>query len=74
MEGEKQKSEEILTGKHPLKVTIANPADKLAEQKRVDKLNAMRIALTYIEGQGMMKVTPKKAIKIADEFLGWLEK
>lgn len=74
MKGKKQESEEILTGKHPLKVTISNPADKLAEQKRMDKLNSMRIALTYIEGQGMMKVTPKKAIEIADEFLEWLKK
>jgi len=69
-----KKSEEILTGKHPLKITVANPADKLAEQKRIDKLNSMKIALTYIEIQGMTKMTPKKATEIADEFLEWLEK
>ena len=57
-------------GGHKAKIILGNPA----EQKKVDKLSAMRIALTYIEGQGMTKVTPKKAIEIADEFLEWLEK
>lgn len=64
--------EEIVTklGGHDAKITFGNPT----QQKRVDKLNAMRIALTYIEGQGMIKVTPKKATEIADEFLKWIEK
>jgi len=68
----KEKPEEILTelGGHKAKITLGNPVN----QKRVDKLNAMRIAMTYIEGQGMTKVTPKKATEIADEFLSWLEK
>jgi len=71
-----KKEEEILAklGGHNAKITLGNPADRRAEQKRIDKLNSMRIALTYIEGQGMIKVTPKKAIEIADEFLKWLEK
>lgn len=74
MDDKKRKSEETLIEGHQLKVSVADPVDKLAEKKRIDKLNSMRIALTYIEGQGMTKVTPKKAIKIADEFLEWLEK
>lgn len=67
-----KKEEEILTklGGHDAKITLGNPADK----KKMDKLSAMRIALTYIESQSMMKVTPKKATEIADEFLKWLEK
>lgn len=63
--------EEIRTkiGGHDAKITLGNPAN----QKRIDKLNAMRIAQTHIEIQ-QMKVTPKKATEIADEFLKWLEK
>jgi len=58
---------------------IKNPKMKVIlgskdSKKKQDKLNAMRIALTYIEGQGMVKVTPKKVIGIADEFLKWIEK
>lgn len=66
------KKEEIRTkiGGHDAKITLGNPVN----QKRIDKLNAMRIAMTYIEGQGMTKVNPKKATEIADEFLSWLEK
>lgn len=66
------KKEEISTklGGHKAKITLGNPI----QQKRADKLNSMRIALTYIESQGMIKVTPKKAIEIADEFLEWLKK
>ena len=66
----KEEPREITLGGHKAKITLGDPADK----KKTDKLNAMRIALTYIEGQGMIKVTPKKATKIADEFLKWLEK
>lgn len=68
--------EEIRTkvGGHDAKISFGNPIDKLAEQKRMDKLNAMRIALTYIESQGMIKVSPEEATKIADKFLKWLEK
>ena len=71
-----KKEEEILTnlGGHDAKITLGNPADKLAAQKRIDKLNAMRIALTYIEGQNMVEVTPEKATEIADKFLAWIEK
>ena len=65
-----KESEEFILGGHRAKIKLGNPA----QQKRVDKLNSMRVALTYIEGQGMTKVTPKKAIEIADEFLKWLEK
>jgi len=39
----------------------------------MDKLNAMRIAMTHIETQEL-KVDPKEATKIADEFLKWLKK
>jgi len=62
--------EEIRTkiGGHDAKITLGNPVN----QKRVDKLNAMRIAMTYIEGQDM-EATPEKAIEIANEFLEWLE-
>lgn len=69
-----EEMKEITLGGHKAKITLANPEDKVAEQKRVDRLNAMRIALTYVESQSMLKVTPKKAIEIADEFLEWLEK
>jgi len=65
----KEEVEEIDLGSHKARITLGNPADK----KKNDKLSSMRIALTYIESQNM-KVTPKKAIKIADEFLKWLEK
>lgn len=66
------KKEEIRAkfGGHKAKITLGNPI----QQKRADKLNSMRMALTYIESQDMTKVTPKKAIEIADEFLEWLEK
>ena len=66
----KEEVEEITLGGHKAKITLGNPADK----KKTDKLNSMRIALTFIEGQGMTKVSPKKATEIADEFLKWLEK
>lgn len=69
MEKEKE-TKEVILGGHKAKITLGNPTEK----KMVDKLNAMKIALTYIESQGMMKVTPKKATEIADEFLKWLEK
>lgn len=62
---------EIRLGGHRAKLTLGGTS---AERKRIDKLNAMRIAMTYIESQGMTKVTPKKATEIADEFLKWLEK
>ena len=67
----KEEPSEILTniGDHKAKIILGNPADK----KKTDKLSAMRIALTYIESQDK-KATPKQAIKIADEFLEWLEK
>lgn len=65
---------EINLGGHKAKITLGNPVDRLAEQKRVDKLNSMRMALTYIESQAMTDVNPKKAIEIADEFLEWLKK
>jgi len=68
--------DEVLMGKG-MKVTLMNPKEKLeqklAEVKRIDKLNAMRIAMTHIEAQGL-KVDPKKATEIADEFLEWLKK
>lgn len=68
----KEEPNEILTkiGKHEAKIILGNPADK----KKADKLNAMRIALTYIEGQEKTDVTPEEATKIADKFLAWLEK
>jgi len=70
------KENEVLMGKG-MKVTLANPKEmleqKLAEKERIDKLNAMRIAMTHIETQGL-KVDPKKATEIADEFLKWLKK
>lgn len=64
-----KKEEEFTLGGHRAKITVANPA----AQKKTDKLSSMRIALTYIESQNM-KVSPEKAIKIADIFLAWLEK
>lgn len=72
----KKEPKDILTeiGGRKAKITLGNSIDRRAEQKRIDKLNSMRIALTYIESQGMTKVNPKKAIEIADEFLKWLEK
>jgi len=67
---------EVLVGKD-MKVMLGNPkeirAQKAAEVERMDKLNAMRIAMTHIETQGL-KVDPKKATEIADEFLKWLKK
>lgn len=77
MNNKNKKSEEVLIGKHPMQVTIGNPkdkAEKCREKKMINKLNSMKIALTYIESQGMTDVNPKKATKIADEFLEWLEK
>ena len=70
MKKEKKEVKEFMLGGHKAKITLGNPEDK----KKADKLNAMRMALTYIESQGMIKVTPKKATEIADEFLEWLEK
>jgi len=67
-------TEEIMVDGHKLKVTVGGPGDKLASQKRIDKLNAMKIALTYTERHGVRKMTPEKAMEIADKFLAWLEK
>ena len=67
---------EVLVNKN-MKVMLGNPKEireqKAAEVERMDKLNAMRIAMTHIETQGL-KVDPKKATEIADEFLKWLKK
>ena len=67
---------EVLVNKN-MKVMLGNPKEireqKLAEIERMDKLNAMRIAMTHIEVQEL-KVDPKKATEIADEFLKWLKK
>jgi len=72
------KKEEKETSIHPkMKVTLADPKEmaeqRLVEKKRADKLNSMKIAMTYIEIQRMRKVTPEEAIEIADKFLKWLE-
>ena len=57
--------EVIIDGKkHPVRITLGK--DKL------DKLNAMRIALTYVESQEAKK-TPEEVIKIADKFQKWLD-
>ncbi len=60
-----------------MRITVANPeekaAEKLAEKKRVDKLNAMKIAMSYIEIQ-RLKCDEKQTTAIADKFLEWLEK
>lgn len=72
---DKKEQEEILTeiGGYKAKIILGNPADKLAEKKRIDKLNAMKIAMSYIEIQGL-KCDEKKTTAIADEFLEWLKK
>ena len=62
-------SVELLIDGKRARVTLVNSINK----KRMDKLNSMKIALTYIESQNL-KATPEKTIKIADEFLEWLEK
>lgn len=56
-------------GGHKAKITLKDPR----AIKKQDKLNAMRIALTYVEGQ-QMEASPKKVTEIADEFHKWLEK
>jgi hypothetical protein len=66
--------QDVLAGSHGMQVVVENPADVAAKKKITNKLNAMRIAQTHIEIQGMKKVSPKKATEIADEFLEWLEK
>jgi len=67
---------EVLVNKK-MKVMLGDPREKqkqkAAEIERMDKLNAMRIAMTHIETQEL-KVDPKEATKIADEFLKWLKK
>lgn len=65
--------QDVLVDSHKMKVVVANPEDVAAKKRMTNKLNAMRIAQTHIEIQGL-KVTPKKATEIADEFLDWLEK
>lgn len=71
-----KKEEEILMklGGHDAKMILKSPVEREKEQKRINKLNAMRIALTYIEGQNLVEVTPEKATEIADKFLSWIEK
>lgn len=65
---EEAKEIPINLGGHKAKVVLGDSS----VQKKVDKLSAMRIALTYIESQNM-QATPQKAIEIANEFLAWLE-
>lgn len=56
------------------KIILKNPAEMAKEQKRIDKLSAMRITLTYIETQSMRKVSPEKTMEIADKYMEWLKK
>ncbi len=60
-----------------MRITVANPEEmhkqKVAEVERLNKLNAMKIAMTHIEIQGLT-VEPKEATEIADKFLEWLKK
>lgn len=65
---------ELLAGNHRMKVVVEDPEETAAKKRINKKLNAMRIAQTHIEIQGMKKVSPKKATEIADKFLEWLEK
>jgi len=73
MKGEK----EISVKEAKIRMTLADPKKRAeltrTEIKKRDKLNAMRIAQTHIEIQNLT-VKPKQAMKIADEFLVWLEK
>jgi len=67
-----KKEEEIITklGNHQAKIILGDPAEK----KKMDKLNAMKIAMTFIGDRRMRKMTPKETTEIADEFLAWLER
>jgi len=67
------KEEEFMIGPHKAKFSLRDPKDIIAGQKRIDKLNAMRITMTYIEIQ-RRKATPEQVKEIADKFLKWLEK
>lgn len=74
---EKSKKKVLVDGQK-LELSIENPEEttvrKQVEKRRVDKLNSMRMSLTYVESQQMMEVTPEQVIGYADKFLAWLEK
>jgi|GEM_PF-3488627 len=73
---EQEEPKEILTevGGLKTKFILTTEAEKLAAKKRINKLDAMKIAMTYIQDQRMRKMTPEKAMEIAGKFLVWLEK
>lgn len=71
------KNENVILTKiegHEAKIILGSPEETAAKKKRADKLTAIKIALTYIESHGGRKMTPEKAMEIADKFLAWLEK
>ena len=75
-----KKEEEILTKiegvdgqQHEAKIILASPEETAAKKKRADKLSAMKMAFSYIEIR-RVKADVKESIKIADEYLEWLEK